>query len=286
MVNYAKLGYSSYQNYLIDFYKSLMLTNHTFDFFVDWEKIYKNLEDSIFEVSLLNSLSKINEEDIESKFKELIREYPKVVPILPLILAIRNKKVPIFDINNKSSKEISFKIDSFDEDDIITFCRDTELLKLFNNIKDLYSYLLGVEVGLDSNARKNRSGHIFEDIVEDLLNDKIDNKPEYSIVKEDSNIPIHRNKRFDFVIYKNQNPIIAFECNFYNSTGSKPIEVAHAYVDLQKELNEMNIKFIWVTDGQGWKKMQTTLRNVSKDIEFIVNYNILNKIFFKFLESK
>lgn len=170
-------------------------------------------------------------------------------------------------------------------EDVIEFSIKTGLLDLFNNINDLYSYLVGTEVGLDTNAMKNRSGHIFEDIVGNLLNDKINSIKDYKIVKEDPNIIIKRNKRFDYVIYKGDSPKIAVECNFYNASGSKPIEVAHAYEELQKELNDKNITFLWVTDGIGWKKMFSTFMSVAQDIDFILNLNMLNENFEKIIKN-
>lgn len=278
MVLWDKLGYNDQNEYFADFSEKLLLSNHTYGFYVDWDKVYRKLEDSLFEISLLNSLHNVNE-NIEDKFRELLTSYPEVVPILPSILAIRERKVPVFDSFTKESKIIKFSKNSFDIDEVINFSIETGLLKLFSNIDDLYSYLLGTEVGLDSNARKNRSGHIFEDIVGDLLSQKIEFNRSYKLTKEDNTVPINRNKRFDFVLYENNIPKIAFECNFYNSQGSKPIEVAHAYVELQRDLNESNISFVWITDGQGWKKMTSTLSKVSEDIDLILNYRMLDEKF-------
>jgi len=286
VVNYKKLGYNSKNEYAITFLDSLLLSNHTYEFFVDWKKVYNNLENYVVEIGILNSLNNVSEDKTELKFKEIIINYPEVVPLLPAILAIRSKKEPIFDFSEYSSKIINFSKNSFDIDEIMDFSINTGLIELFNNIDDLYSYLVGTEVGLDTNARKNRSGHIFEDVVGRFLEDKIKEYTQYSLVKEDADIVIARNKRFDYVIYENNVPKFAFECNFYNSTGSKPIEVAHAYAELQKDLDDANITFIWVTDGQGWKKMFSTLMNVADDIEFIVTFNMLNEILDDFLDKK
>ena len=277
MVNYSKLGYSSLNEFSDDFLDTLLDTNHTYEFFVNWDKVYNNLKNHMVEISILNSLNKVSSNELGQKFKDILIKYPEVVPILPSILAIRDKNVPIFNILNKSSKTINFSKRGFDLNEIMEFSVKTGLLDLFNNIDDLYSYLVGAEVGLDTNGRKNRSGHIFEDAVGLFLEDKLKNLNEYHFVKEDSNVIIHRKKRFDYVVYKNMVPKIVIECNFYNSTGSKPIEVAHAYAGLQKDTDDANLTFIWVTDGQGWQKMFSTLMNVAEDIDFIVNYNMLDK---------
>lgn len=285
MVNYSKLGYSSLDEFSNDFLNTLLQSNHTYDFYVNWSKVYDNLKNHVVEISILNSLNKVPPNEVESKFREIIVKYHEVVPLLPLILAIRNKKVPIFNIEDKSSKIINFSKNSFDTEEIVEFSIKTGLLNLFNNIDDLYSYLVGTEVGLDTNARKNRSGHIFEDAVGTLLQEKITNLDGFHIVKEDTDVDIDRNKRFDYVIYKNNVPRIVFECNFYNSTGSKPIEVAHAYASLQEDIDKTNLVFIWVTDGFGWKKMLSSLMNAGENIDFIVNYHQLDKLLDNFLNN-
>lgn len=283
MVNYSQMGYSSLEEYSNDFLNTLLASNHTYEFYVNWEKVYDNLKGHVVEISILNSLNKVSEDELEDNFYQILVNYPEVVPILPTILAIRDKKVPIFSIADKSSKIINFSKNNFDLDEIFEFSQETGLLNLFNNIDDLYSYLVGTEVGLDTNARKNRSGSIFEDAVGSLLEEKLKDKSEYSFLEEEYVSQVHRNKRFDYVIFKNNVPKFVFECNFYNSTGSKPIEVAHAYANLQNDIDTTDLIFIWVTDGQGWNKMFTTLMNVAEDIDFIVNYNMLNKILDKML---
>lgn len=285
MVNYSKMGYSSLNEYSDDFLNTLLESNHTYEFYVNWDKVYDNLKNHLVEIGILNSLNKVPPNELETRFKDIIIKYNDVVPLLPLILAIRNKKVPIFNVKDKSSKIINFSRRGFDIDEIVEFSIKTGLLDLFNNIDDLYSYLVGTEVGLDTNARKNRSGHIFEDAVGTLLQEKITNLDGFHIVKEDTDVDIDRNKRFDYVIYKNNVPRIVFECNFYNSTGSKPIEVAHAYASLQEDIDKTNLIFIWVTDGIGWNKMFSSLMNAGENIDYIFNYNMLNRLLDGFLKE-
>ena len=285
MVNYSEMGYSSLNEYSDDFLNTLLESNHTYDFYVNWDKVYANLKNHLVEISILNSLNKVRPDELETEFRKIINDYSEVVPLLPLILAIRNKKVPVFSVEDKSAKIINFSKNGFNIDEIVEFSIKTGLLELFNNIDDLYSYLVGTEVGLDTNARKNRSGHIFEDAVEILLQEKISNREGFHIVKEDTDVDIERNKRFDYVIYKNNTPRIVFECNFYNSTGSKPIEVAHAYANLQEDIDKTDLIFIWVTDGQGWKKMMSSLMNAGENIDYIVNFKMLDKLLDDFLDE-
>ncbi|MCL2114603.1 MAG: type II restriction endonuclease [Methanobrevibacter sp.] len=275
MVYYEKLGYKSFEEYTLDYDDSLLTTNRTYEFFVDWEKVFGNLENKVVEINILNSLNKIGSDKVEDKFIEILKKYPECVPILPLVLAIRDKKVDVIDLTTQTFKKIDFSMNNFKLDEVLTFSRKTGLLNLFNEIDDLYSYLTGTEVGLDTNARKNRSGHVFEGIVGDLLEKSIENNPQYSLTSEDSSIKTKRNKRADFVIYKDDIPLFLFECNFYSAGGSKPIETANAYIDLQKKISDLDMTFIWITDGQGWKKMFTTLKFAMRSIDYVLNYNML-----------
>ena len=282
MVKYSSLGYGSLREYNRDFFSTLLETNHTYEFFVNWEKVFNNLEDYLIEISILNSLNKVESHKIESHFREILSKYPRVVEILPTILAIRDKNIDILDVENASYKVVQFSKRRFDIDEIVHFCQKTGLLDLFSKIDDLYSYLVGTEVGLDTNGRKNRSGHVFEDIVGELLAEVIQGHPNFRLAKEET-IRFQRTKRWDYVIYQNNIPKYLFECNFYNSTGSKPIEVANAYVDLQNQINDTHLVFIWVTDGKGWKRMSKALESVSPGIDYIVNYNMLVKTIEKIL---
>ena len=285
MVNFSKMRYSSLDEYSDEFLDTLLESNHTYEFYVNWDKVYDNLKNHVVEISILNSLNKIQSNELESKFREIIVNYNEVVPLLPLILAIRNKKVPIFNVEDKSSKIINFTKRGFDVDEVVDFSIKTGLLDLFNNIDDLYSYLVGTEVGLDTNARKNRSGHIFEDAVGTLIEEKIAGRDGITFMDEEFVSSIDRKKRFDFIIYKNNTPRIVIECNLYNSTGSKPIEVAHAYADLQSEINKTDLIFLWITDGLGWRKMFSSLTNAGQNIDYIFNYNMLNRLLDEFLDN-
>lgn len=282
MVNYKQLGYNSISEYDSDFEETLLITNHTYEYFVNWDKVFNNINKFSNEIDILNKLTKVNSEEIEACFREIINSNPNVIPILPSIVALRDKNVDILDIDNNDEINIKFSKNSIDTEGIVKFAKHTGLLDLFLKINDLESYLVGVEVGLDTNARKNRSGHTFEDIVGKFLADTIKDYHNFSLKKEDT-IAFDRTKRWDYVIYKNEEPKIFFECNFYNSSGSKPIEVANAYVDLQHQINDANYDFIWVTDGQGWKKMSKSLKEVSSGINYIFNFNMLTKHLKKFL---
>lgn len=279
MVLYKNLGFNSIEDYENEFLNSLLVTNHNYDFFVDWDKIYDKLKDNLTEISILNSLNKVSPDEVESEFRKIITLYPEVVPILPSILAIRyeNKKEYIVDIFDGEFKEYDFNDETYNVEDIVYFSEKTGLLGLFNKITDLYTYLLGTEVGLDTNARKNRSGTTYESFIEDLLTNELENFSNYSFTTQTYVDNIDRKKVADFIISKDGKQTIIIECNFYNSTGSKPIEVANAYIDLQNQLSKEKLIFLWITDGQGWNSMKNVFSKVSPKIDYLLNYNLLKK---------
>lgn len=277
MVKFELLGFDNLDEYMDYFMKTLMQTNRTYDYYVNWEKVKNNVQNYVTEISILNSLTKIEVSQRENKLRSLIIKYPEIIQVIPLIIAVREKNLVVFDLIDNLYKKFDFSGQNIELENIINFCKNSGIIELFGEINDLYAYLLGMEVGLDSNARKNRSGKIFENIIELLLNKKLSDYKNFHFEAEDSKIKIKRNKRADFVIYKNQVPKIVIECNFYGSTGSKPIETANAYIDLEKKLKEEDLTFIWITDGPGWPKMHVPLYNSAKEIDFIVNYHILDE---------
>lgn len=279
MVRLDILGFNSKEEYVDYFLDTLLQTNRTYGYYVDWEKIKRNMSKCVTEISILNSLSKVEVNERKAKLKEIIKKYPEVIPIIPLIIAIRDKNIIILDVRDSLFfKEITFSQSIKDEeiDDIIDFCDKSGIINLFGEINDLYAYILGMEVGLDSNARKNRSGKIFENILELLLKRKIRESNKNLVLKsQDTNLVLKRRKIPDFVIYQNNKPKIVIECNFYNSNGSKPIETANAYIDFQKKIDEENLTFLWITDGPAWKHMKDTINTSFNEIDFPMNYHIL-----------
>jgi type II restriction enzyme len=207
--------------------------------------------------------------------------YPETIQVIPLIIAIREKSIPIIEVGEKAFYKVfdfsQRKVREDEASELVRFCRNVGIIELFSEINDLYAYLIGVEVGLDTNARKNRSGKIFQNLVQLLLERKLRNMQNIRIKSEDRNIKTVRNKKADFVIYKRDTPRVVIECNFYSGTGSKPIETANAYIDFQRKVRERGLQFIWITDGRGWKEMKNTIIQSSKEIDFLMNYTIASE---------
>ncbi len=298
MIKHDLLGFSSSDTYLEYFVETLLPTNRTYEFYVNWDKIQHNLDKYVTEISLLNSLVHVSSTKRKDKLYDILSKYPEVVRVIPLIIAIRDSNLLVLEVGNELLfREFNFSVDHLtqkkfisnnnnDVDLIVDFCEKSGILELFNKIKDLYTYLNGVEVGLDSNARKNRSGKIFEQIVELFLKKELKKLgSQYSLISEDSSIKIGKSKRIDFVIYKEKAPILALECNFYSWSGGKGIEVAGSYADLQRRFKENNLEFIWVTDGPGWAGMRNTLITAFEDLDYLLNYKIFEKNFRKIMKE-
>jgi type II restriction enzyme len=219
MVCYDLMGFTNENEYFDYFFTTLLKTNWTYDYFVQWQKVKDNVAKYVKEISLLNSVSKVPNEKRKQELKTIFLEYPKTIPVIPLIIAMREQSIEIFEFAKKTFKEFNFCQRTLNEKEainLVDFCEKVGIVSLFSEINDLYAYLLGVEVGLDSNARKNRSGDIFQKLLRLLLKEKLE-KMGLDFKEEDKTIQLLRSKRADFIIYESGKPKIAIECNFYNS---------------------------------------------------------------------
>lgn len=280
---------------LFDYFKDTLKVKGItqWNYFVNWEKVYRNVVPFEKELNLLNVL--IGKDDIKSELTELILEYPKVVNAIPLLLAIRFKTKKEQKINILVNP-INFQYDNFDlsivapdkkeAEKIADFFINTGLGDLVKDkkIKNLVDFATGVEVGLDSNGRKNRGGHQMEHLIEIYIND-VCNKLglEYlkeanaKAIKEKWNVEIAVDKssrRMDYVINKN-GKLYFFEVNFYGGGGSKLKSTATEYVKMAEYWNSQGIEFIWITDGAGWLKTLKPLREYFDKAEYLLNLEML-----------
>ncbi len=290
MVKFDVLGFRSLKEYKTYFFNTLLVSNKTYEYFVDWKKVRDNIRKYIKELNLLNALTKVKEAEIRSLFKEILQKYPEVIETIPILIATRlnNNKLYIFDATKETPIEFNFSKEALSDkeiEDIIDFCEKTGIIDLFKEMKDVYDYVLGVEVGIDTNSRKNRSGKIFEHLVYQKIKSIIDPNS-YIIQKEDPNFTLYptitngRGKRHDFVIYKKEKkdvPCLIIECNFYNVSGSKPVSIAESYPKMAKVAENQGIQFIWITDGPGWEKMEETLSQAMENMNWIINYRLIER---------
>ena len=266
-------------------------------YYIDFETIYKNAEIYKIELNMLNAL--IGSKNIEKDFRDLVEKYPEVIKCIPTLLAVRQSE--IFVLDDEGNKfEYGFKKMNYDVEQYIVFMRETGLFELLEKhlINNLYDYVLGVECGLNSNARKNRGGHLMEDAVEKFIQ-KAGFKKGETYFKEmylqnieekwklDMSFISNKNqstKRFDFVI-KTDKCIYGIETNFYASGGSKLNETARSYKMIEEESEKVfGFKFVWFTDGMGWISARNNLKETFDNMEHIyniadMNNGVMKKIF-------
>lgn len=243
----------------------------TWRYYTDFEKAYKNTDDIKDELNILNRL--IGEENIEGEFRRIVEKFPTVLSVIPILIAKRESEIKITDAER--NYVFNFKKPNYSIDEYVRFMFNTGLFELLQKhvIHSLVDYVMGVEVGMDTNGRKNRTGDSMEDLVESYLV-KTGFKIGETYFKEMYRSQIEKlwgydlsnisntgktEKRFDFVV-KTKNHVYAIETNFYGSPGSKLNETARSYKTLALEANDIeNFTFVWFTDGIGWRTARHNL---------------------------
>lgn len=255
----------------------------TYSYYIDFGKVVEHAREWKAELCMLNSL--IGAADVEQEFRKLLSKYPQVLNAIPILLAKRESEIYAKDEEGGGL----YKFDHLTQtvDDYCVFMKKTGLFDLLSKhlLNNLYDYVLGVESGLDSNGRKNRGGHLMEDLVEDFLRRAkvtYDKEMTTNEVKAKWNIDLSSltnngkaEKRFDFVV-KTERCIYAIETNFYGSGGSKLNETARSYKMLALEASHIpNFKFVWITDGVGWKSAKGNLKETFEVLPTLYNISEL-----------
>ena len=260
-----------------------------YGYYIDFEKVHRNVDGIKVELNILNSL--IASKNIKEDFKALIKKYPETLKCIPLLLAVRANEIYCQDENGGYTYQFDFGKHTPDDyahyDNYAYFMEHTGLFDLLENhiINNLVDYATGVETGLDSNGRKNRGGHLMENLVESFIKkagfekDKTYFKEMYIhqiTAKWGINLSAISNqgkmeKRFDFVV-KTPTMIYGIETNFYGSGGSKLNETARSYKTLALETDTINgFTFVWFTDGKGWTSARNNLEETFDVMEHIYN---------------
>ncbi len=256
-----------------------------YGYYIDFEKVHRNVDSIKIELNILNSL--IGSNNIETDFENLINKYPETLKCIPLLLAVRSNE--IYAIDGDGDYTYNFKNPNLSVEQYKVFMRKTGLFDLIENhiVNNLVDYATGVETGLDSNGRKNRGGHLMENLVESFIQ-------KAGFVKDESyfkEMYIHQitdkwdidlsaisnqgktEKRFDFVV-KIPNMIYGIETNFYGSGGSKLNETARSYKTLALETDTIDgFTFVWFTDGKGWTSARHNLEETFDVMEHVYNIN-------------
>lgn len=260
-----------------------------YGYYIDFEKVHRNVDNIKVELNILNFL--IGSKNIEADFENLMRKYPEVLKCIPLLLAVRANEIYCQDENGGHLFQFDFGKNSPNShahyEKYKYFMRETGLFDLLENhiVNNLVDYASGIETGLDSNGRKNRGGHLMENLVESFIQ-------KAGFVKDESyfkEMYIHQitdkwdidlsaisnqgktEKRFDFVV-KTPNMIYGIETNFYGSGGSKLNETARSYKTLALETDTIHdFTFVWFTDGKGWTSARHNLEETFDVMKHIYN---------------
>ena len=260
------------------FMSQLQETNQTLGFFCDFDKISANVDNIKLSLCMLNSM--IGTTDLRGSVETIWNRDRSAFSVMDILIAVRSegKKVVL----NSAGDCIVLDRLFTSIDGVLEYLEGTGLADLFRQkkIKDLVDYVFGIETGLDSNARKNRSGHVMEGMVASVLtNNNIEYRQEvYSTEWKDlQKVLGDDEKRFDFVIQTPKKTYL-IEVNFYSGGGSKLNEVARSYSDIAPKINSVpGFEFVWITDGIGWKSAKNKLQEAYSIIPSIYNLTSINE---------
>lgn len=257
-------------------------------YYVDFPKVYKNVNEIKIPLNIMNSL--LGSKNIRSEFLELLDKYPEILKAVPIIVAKRlNDTILIKDVE----KDFYFKFNkpNYLPEEYADFMEKSGVFDLLSNhlVSNLFDYVTGVEVGMDTNGRKNRTGHTMENIVQSYLEQEgfvmgvnLYKEIYQNEVEELFNVDLsaitnegNTSKRFDFVI-KRDSIVYLIETNFYSGGGSKLNETARSYKMITEEAKTIpNVEFVWFTDGQGWFQAKKNLRETFEVLPYLYNINDL-----------
>lgn len=260
------------------FMSQLQETNQSLDFFCDFDKISANVSDVEMSLNTLNYL--IGKDDLSKCVSEIWMRDAKAFEVLSILIAVRDEgNKPVVD---SKGTVVLLKSHFESEKKVVEFLNGTGLAKVFQSrrIKNLVDYVFGIETGLDTNARKNRSGHIMENTVAKILkkNGVKFRQEVYSSEFSKLSVLGVDEKRFDFCVETPQKTYL-IEVNFYSGGGSKLNEVARSYTKLAPKINSVKgFEFVWITDGIGWKSAKNKLEEAYNTIPNVYNLTSIDSL--------
>ena len=295
-MNFKNYLIKSPQERLTIFLESLSITNRTPEYYVNWNKVDRETKKYELELNTLNYL--IGKDDIYSEALRLFTKQPNLLKAIPSLIASRDRVLDILTIDNDdnmSFEQLDFKtIDTSRIDDYLKFIEQSGLLNFLQQHanRSLVDYVYGVETGLDSNARKNRSGTTMEGILErhvskiaqeQNLEWKAQATAQFIKEKWGITVPVDKSeRRFDVAVYsKEKHKVWIIETNYYGGGGSKLKAVAGEFTELSQFVvtSDDAVEFVWVTDGQGWKTAHLPLAEAFSHITNVFNLEMLREGF-------
>ncbi len=275
--------------YLIDTLKD---TITQWDYFVNWARVLGNIQGIEMDLHLLDYL--VGKENIDQAFADLLRRYPQVARLIPVLIACRQRQFSILTYDHGDFQYKSFRFtekEALTDEEVaeaVEFARSAGFLDMLRQkkVKSVVDYVIGVEVGLDSNARKNRGGRMMEGIVESFVKGICDKhgfefvpQATASKVRERFDLAMtadRSNRRVDFVVCTGPR-LCLVETNFYGGVGSKLKATAGEYQTVFDYWKKSGHEFVWVTDGKGWRSTQRPLREAFDHIDYVLNLEMVAK---------
>jgi type II restriction enzyme len=276
------LGVTSTEELETEFQKTLLATNRTPDFFVDWNKVHRNIIDLDAEISILSQV--IGASDLEEQLKSILTKHPEVLRLFPRIIAYREMQFPILNYKSLTIRNLDFERTSLSPltiteiEEYVQFARDAGIVEILDYIDNLQDYLLGVEAGMDTNARKNRSGQAMENLVAPMIQQictslgcQLKSQEPFKSVPSGIKVPDGlKERKADFIVHS-INQAINIEVNFYSAAGSKPEEIVDSYINRHNELRSNDWHFIWITDGNRWSSCENQLQKAFREMDCVLN---------------
>lgn len=272
-----------------DFFSTLRPSLKLWDYFVNWDKVFRHTKQNEVYLNIWNVL--LGKDNFKDELHSLLEEQPNIVKALPSLIvrdgASSNSFAIVENLDDIGAADSVFDfsqpaITPELREKVYVFIVKSGLDRLFkkDGVKNLVDYVLGVEAGLDSNGRKNRSGTSMETVVEAYIK-KLCKQRNLDYIPQASQadikgkwgfiIPVEKaTRRFDFAI-SNGKKLIIMEVNFYGGGGSKLKATAGEYQKLAEQLNVKDVKFVWITDGQGWETTKLPLKAAYETIDYIWN---------------
>ena len=288
-----RIGCSSQDDVFDYLISTLKETITKWDYFVNWAKVFDNIQDIEVDLNILNYL--IGKDNIGLEFASLIEKHPSIVRLIPVLVASRETNFKIlskFGYDKFAYEDFSFvpqaQLTAEEIKKVVKFANESGFLKLLSSkrLKNVVDYVIGVEVGLDSNGRKNRTGTLMEEIVEFFVKD-ICERNKFEFLKQATsasvkakwglNLTVDKSsRRIDFAVF-NGKKLYLIETNFYGGGGSKLKSTAGEYKSMFDYWNKDGHEFIWVTDGIGWKATHLPLRETFDHIDCLLNLEMVSR---------
>lgn len=278
---------------------TLSITNRTPEYYVNWEKVNGGVKKHALALNTLNYLIGLN--NLYEEAIQLFTQQPNLLEAVPVLFASRDVHLDVMEVDEDESiffYNLDFKnVDTTNIQKYVDFMQKSGLLDFLKHSanRSLVDYAYGVEVGLDSNGRKNRSGKVMEDLLEGQLRAVADFYGYQTMTQATAHrmrqewqveVPVDKSERkFDGALFdSHKRRLFLFETNYYGGGGSKLKSVAGEFKSLYNHIiqNSEGIEFVWVTDGQGWK---TTAKPLSEAFAVIPNIFNINQLHHGYLRE-